>query len=111
MGKKERKTRESRQREIRESTERAQREHRESTERAQRERERERQKEDPRYLSLVTFCVPVCMCTRVPLCLHRGTARDRVAPGRNAGHRAACEHRQRAAMSACGMTHVNTLWV
>ena len=105
MGKKERKTRESRQREIRESTERAQREHRE------RERERERQKEDPRYLSLVTFCVPVCMCTRVPLCLHRGTARDRVAPGRNAGHRAACEHRLRAAMSACGMTHVNTLWV
>ena len=94
-----------RERDQRESTER---EHRE---RAQRDRERERQKEDPRYLSLVTFCVPVCMCTRVPLCLHRGTARDRVAPGRNAGHRAACEHRQRAAMSACGMTHVNTLWV
>ena len=53
----------------REQTERDQREHRESTERAQRERERDRQKEDPRYLSLVTFCVPVCARVSLYVCI------------------------------------------
>ena len=85
MGKKERKTRESRQREIRESTERAQREHRESTER---ERERETKRGSQVFVFGHVLCA--CMCTRVPLCLHRVAARDRVTPGRNAGHRAAC---------------------